>query len=174
MLIKEFNEKINKKDTNLKKILEIRTYIPIAEKKVIFETILDKCFTVEDGVLICDYVLKEMMFNLAMIKYHTDLEIDIDSEEDYDEIKKNGVDFHSEYPADYAECYVLFDGMEKELRSQYSMEVSVAQLSNKLSDNIEGLVNSITQKIESLDMSKFGFEGLELDKFKKLINKYGK
>lgn len=173
MTIKEFLEKV-KNDIDLKEILEIRTYIPIAEKRAIFETILDECFTIEDGALICNYVLKKMMFELAMVKYHTDLEIDITSEEDYDEIQQIGVDFHCEYLTDYRECQSLFDGMEKELRSQYSIETSIAQLSNKLSDNTEGLVNIIAQKINNLDMSKFGFEGLELDKFKKLLNKYGK
>lgn len=174
MLVENFIEELNKQDINLKEMLEIRTYIPIAEKRVILETIVDRCFTIKDGVLTCDYILKKMMFELAMIKYHTNLEIDITSEEDYDEIQKTGIDFHCEYPMDYSECYLLFDGIEKELRSQYSIEISVAQLSNKLSDGIEDVVNKITQKIENSDMSKFGFDSIELNRFKKLLNKYGK
>lgn len=174
MLVEDFIKELNKQDMNLKEILEIRTYIPIAEKRAILETIVDRCFTIEDGVLTCDYILKKMMFELAMIKYHTNLEIDITSEEDYDEIQKTGIDFHCDYPFDYGECQLLFDGIEKELRSQYSIEASVAQLSNKLSNDIEELVNTVAQKIDSFDMNKFGFEGLELDKFKKMLNKYGK
>lgn len=175
MEIKEFAKKIKgKKEINLTKILEIRTYIPIAEKRVILETILDKCCVVEDGVVSCDYILMKMMFELAMIKYHTNLDINISSEDDYDEIKTIGIDFHNEYISDYGECQLLFDGMKQELYSRYSIETSVVNLSNKLSENIGSVASSLTQKIKSLDMSKFGFEGLELDKFKNLINKYGK
>ena len=175
MNINELAKKIKgKKEINLTKILEIRTYIPIAEKRVILETILDKCFVIEDGIVSCDYILMKMMFELAMIKYHTNLEIDIASEDDYDEIKKMGIDLHNEYASDYEECQLLFDGIKQELYSRYSIETSVVNLSNKLSENIGSVANSLTQKIKSLDMSKFGFEGLDLDKFKNLINKYGK
>lgn len=175
MEIKDLQTKIKgKKEINLTKILEIRTYIPIAEKRVILETILDKCFTIEDGIVICDYILTKIMFELAMIKYHTNLDIDISSEDDYDEIKTMGIDLHKEYASDYGECQLLFDGMKQELYSRYSIETSVVNLSNKLSENIGSVTSSLTQKIKNLDMSKFGFEGLELDKFKNLINKYGK
>lgn len=175
MEIKDLQIKIKgKKEINLTKILEIRTYIPIAEKRVVLETILNKCCTVEDGVVVCDYILMKMMFELAMIKYHTNLEVDITSEDDYDEIKKIGIDFHNEYASDYEECQLLFDGIKQELYSRYSIETSVVNLSNKLSENIGSVASSLAQKIKNIDVSKFGFEGLEFDKFKNLINKYGK
>jgi hypothetical protein len=171
MVIKEFLKETKKKNTNLEKILEVRTYIPIAEKKAILEDILDRCFIVEDGVLICDYVLKRMAFELAMIKYHTNLEIDITSEEDYDEVRNAGVNFYELYAADHEECHYLFNGMEQELRSQYSIESSIASLTHKLSGGIEGLVEGISEKVKSFDV---GFEGKELEQFKDLLNKYGK
>ena len=173
MTIKEFLEK-TKNTTNLKEILEIRTYIPITEKKAILETILDICYTVEGGVPTCDYVLKKIAFELAMIKYHTDLEIDITSEADYDSIQKSEIVFHNEYLSDYDECRSLFIGMEQELRAQYSIESSIASLTNKFSNSIEGLVSGISEKMKEFDVSKFGFEDLELDRFKNLLNKYGK
>ena len=172
MTLHEFIEK-SKNTTNLKEILEIRTYIPIAEKKAILEDILDKCFVVKDGVLTCDYILKRMAFELAMIKYHTNLEIDITSEEDYDEIYNIGVNFYELYEADYDECHSLIEGMEKELRSQYSIESSIAHLTNKLSNSIEDLVDGVAKQINGFDMSQFGFEGKELAQFKDLLIKYG-
>jgi hypothetical protein len=171
MIIKDFIKETKKKNANLEKILEVRTYIPIAEKKAILDDILDRCFIVEDGVLTCDYVLKRMAFELAMIKYHTNLDIDITSEEDYDEIRSLGTNFYELYAADHEECHLYFEGMVKELCSQYSIESSMARLANKLSGSIEGLVENISQKIEGLDI---GFEGKELEQFKDLLNKYGK
>lgn len=170
MTIQELLKETKKKNANLEKILEVRTYIPIAEKKAILEDILDRCFVVEDGVLICDYVLKKMAFELAMIKYHTNLEINITSEEDYDEVRNAGVNFYELYAADHEECHYLFNGMEQELRSQYSIESSVASLTHKISGSIEHLVEGISQKVEGFD---FGFEGKELNQFKDLLNKYG-
>ena len=173
MELQTFIEK-SKDTANLENILEIRTYIPIVEKKAILEDVLDRCFVVEDGVLICDYVLKRMAFELAMIKYHTNLEIDITSEEDYDEIHNTRVNFYELYEADYDECHSLIEGMEKELRSQYSIESSIAHLTNKLSNSIEDLVDGVAKQINGFDMSKFGFEGKELAQFKDLLIKYGK
>jgi hypothetical protein len=174
MIIQEFIKETKKKNINLEKILEVRTYIPIAEKKAILEDILDRCFVVEDGVLTCDYVLKRMAFELAMIKYHTNLEVDIASEEDYDEIRGIEVRFYELYEADYEECRQLFEGMEKELRAQYSIEASIAGLTNKVSNVIESFVEGILEKISDFDMSQFGFEGEELSQIKDLLNKYGK
>lgn len=172
MIIQELINKIEN-NTDLKEILEIRTYIPITEKRAILETVLDECINIEDGVVTCDYITMKMAFELAMIKYHTDLEIKITSEDNYDEIQKLGIDFHSEYLVDYEECQSLFEGMKQELYSKYSIESSIAQLSNKISGSIDNIVGVIAEKVASLDMSKFGFEGLELDKFKNLLNKYG-
>lgn len=171
MVIQELLKETKKKNANLEKILEVRTYIPIAEKKAILEDILDRCFVVEDGVLICDSVLKRMAFELAMIKYHTNLDIDITSEEDFDEIRNAGVNFYELYAADYEECHLFFRGMEEELRSQYSIESSIAGLTHKLSGNIESLVEGVSEKVKGFDV---GFEGKELEQFKDLLNKYGK
>ena len=170
------NEFVEKFETNidLNTILEIRTYVPIAEKRAILETIIDRCFTVEDGVLTCDYVLKKMMFELAMIKYHTDLEVDIMSEDDYDELQKTGANIHWGYETDYREFKSLFEGMECELHTQYSIESSIVRLTDKLSNSLDGFTNIITQKIDGFDMSKFGFEDIELNQFKDLLSKYGK
>ena len=170
--IKELIQAVEK-DVNLTTILEIRTYIPIAEKRAILEAVLDKCFTVKDGVLTCDYVLKKLVFELAMIKYHTDLDINISSEDDYDEIQSLIDTIRCDYLTDYKECQLLFEGMEQELRNQYSIESSIANLTNKLSNNIEGLINIVTEKIGDFDMSKLGFGDLELEQVKNLLNKYG-
>lgn len=175
MKVAEFVQKLNEVDNvDLQKILEIRTYIPIAEKRAILETILHKCFTVEDGVLICDYILRTIAFELAMIKYHTNLDIDIESEDDYDDIYMYIRDFCQCYVVDYEECQSLFKGMERELRAQYSIEASVASLTNQLSGNIESLVSAITKKINDFDMNKLGLDGIEPSQLKNLLNKYGK
>ena len=178
MKILDFIQKLNETENiNLKTMLEIRTYIPIAEKRAILETMLDRYFTVEDGVPICDYVLKKIMFELAMVKYHTNLDLDITSEEDYDELQLHWdavMDFFGEYYKDYQECEQMLEGMEQEFRAQYSVESSIARLSNKLSNSINGILGGIADKINDFDMSKFGFDGFDPEQFKDLLNKYGK
>lgn len=173
MTIQEFVKKNKKGNADLKKMLEIRTYIPIAEKRAILETILDECFMVDEGVLTCDYITMNMMFELAMIKYHTNLEIQLSSEDDYDELQEFREVIKAEYYADYLECQDLFDGMKQELYSQYSIESSIARLSNKISGSIEGLVGTISNKVGSLDMGSFGFDNENIGKFKELLTKYG-
>ena len=173
MNIQEFTKKL-RKNTNLKTTLEIRTYIPISEKRAILEDVLDRCYTVEDGVLACDQTLKTIAFRLAMIKYHTNLDLDIESYEDYDSIAQLEIDICDEFVDDYGACFTLFNSMEKELHSQYSVEASVARLSNRISNSVDDLVSLMANKMQDLDMNKWGFEGSEIDKFKEMLNKYGK
>ena len=170
MTIKEFLEK-TKNITDLKEILEVRTYIPVSEKKVIFDIIFDKCLMVEDGVLKCDYITMKTTFELAMVKYHTNLEVDIMSEDDYDDIRWIINEIHRTYLDDYSECETLFDGIKKEIYLQYSVESSIAKLSHQVLRVVENLANTVSKKIEGFDI---GFEGEEFDKFKNLLNKYGK
>ena len=165
-------ELLKMENINLRTALEVRTYIPIAEKKAILEDILNKCFAVKDGILTCDYISKKIAFELAMVKYHTNLEIDTTSEEDYDALQAVILDLHDAYLEDYKDCQSLLNGMEQELRAKYSIESSIAQLSHKISHSIEGLVTLVAEKVDGFDMSAFGFDGAELDKFKKLLNKY--
>ena len=172
MKMKQFIEKI-KNTSNLKEILEVRTYIPIAEKKAILETVLNECFDIEDGVPTCDYVFKKIAFELAMVKYHTDLDVDITSEDDYDAIQDILGFIHGVYLEDYQECHSLFEGMEREFREQYSIESSIARLSNKISNSIGSLASSLTDKVSGFDMSSLGLEGVELDQLKNLFSKYG-
>jgi hypothetical protein len=84
------------------------------------------------------------------------------------------VEFSNQYYRDYKECRLMLEGIEKELRAQYSVEASIARLSNKLSGSIESIVGGITEKISDFDMSKFGFEGFDPEQLKNLLNKYGK
>ena len=133
-----------------------------------------ECFMVNDGVVTCNYIAMTVMFELAMIKYHTNLEINIDSEDDYDALQEFRNDIQDEYSADYIECQTLFDGMKRELYSQYSIESSIARLSNRFSDGIAGLVDTVSKKVDSFDMSSFGFDNENIGKFKELLNKYGK
>lgn len=172
MTIKEFIQ--NTTDgTNLKDMLEIRTYIPIAEKKAVLETVLDTYCTVDDGVVACDYVLKKMVFELAMLKYHTNLDIDITSDADYDDMKQADVDFTDVYYDDYQECKQLLDCMEYELRSQYSIEASIAGLTHKLSDGIGRIVNAAERKISDFDVNQLGLENFDFEQLKNLLGKYG-
>lgn len=178
MKIQDLIQKIQTDDNvNLQNILEIRTYIPIAEKKVILETVLDTCLAVKDGVVLCDYVLKETAFELAMVKYHTDLDVDITSEDDYDALQQlhmRDIVLHDEYGADYKMCRVLFEGMEKERRSQYSLEASLTQLSNTISEHITKLVSQISEKVDGFDLSKMGLGDIKPEQLQALLNKYGK
>ena len=141
----KINDILKIEEINLKTALEIRTYIPIAEKRIILENILSKCFTVEDGILNCDYIFKKMIFELAMVKYHTNLDIDITSEEDYDALQTVMADLRDAYLVDYKECLMLLDGIEQELRTKHSIESSIVQLSQKISNGVEGLANLVAE-----------------------------
>ena len=177
MKIQELIEKIKTDNVNLQNILEIRTYIPIAEKQVILETVLDTCLTVEDGVVLCDYVLKEMAFALAMVKYHTDLEVNIDSTDDYDALQQlymMGIYLDNKYSIDYQMCKALFEGMEQERRAQYSLEASITQLSNQVSMHISKFADQISQKVKEFDFSQLGIDGVKPEQLQALLNKYGK
>lgn len=156
MVIADFIKEFKKDFTNLKTMLNIRTYIPMAEKKAIIETVLDTCFRVEDGVLMCDCALKNVAFELAMVKYHTDLDVDIASYDDYDELHTTLHYLHNEYVADYDACDTLFNEMERELRAKYSVGASMASISH----NVRMLARLISDTMDGFDIGKLDLKEL--------------
>ena len=157
MVIADFIQEIKKGNAiDLKTMLNIRTYIPIAEKKAIIETVLDECFRVEDGILICDCALKNVAFELAMVKYHTDLDVDITSYDNYDELHTVLLCLRMEYAEDYDACDTLFNEMERELRAKHSVEASMASISH----NVRMLVGLISDTMDGLDIGKLDLKEL--------------
>lgn len=156
MVIADFIKEFKKDFTNLKTMLNIRTYIPMAEKKAIIETVLDECFRAEDGILTCDCALKNVAFELAMVKYHTDLDVDITSYDNYDELHTMLLYLHNEYFEDYDACYALFNEMERELRAKHSVEASMASISH----NVRMFVRLISDTMDGFDIGKLDLKEL--------------
>lgn len=184
MTIQNFIEEL-KNDINidLKNRLQIRAYIPIAEKRAIIEDVVDRSVMVESGVIQYDYVKNKIAFELAMIKYHTDcdLEIDLDSEDDYDAIEALLMDketfrgvLTSLYRDDYYECKTIMEKMIEDLYSQNSIEASIARMASSISESVGSLADHISKKIDNFDIKTMLPQDVDLNGLMTLLNKYGK
>ena len=83
MTIREFIEIAGKeKNKKMSVILETKKYLPIAEKRVLAQQVIDACTEEQDGIIIIDSVTKYIIFTMTVIGAYTNLEFE--TLDDYD------------------------------------------------------------------------------------------
>lgn len=179
MKINELIEKMNNGNVNLKEILEIRTYIPIAEKKQIIQDVIGESYYVYEGVLMFDSIDKKMNFDVAMIKYHTNLDIDEDVVAAYDAIHGSSYGnlyeaLIEEFPYDYCECEKLLDSAVEDLYRQFSVEASVGKVADTLSIGIKKVSDTLTKKTQDIDLNEIIGGNADITKILDVLVKYKK
>ena len=98
MKISEFVEMYEQNPRiDIAKKLDVISYVSIASKREMSRLILDNCTTIVDGEVHIDSVERYILFTVAVISMHTNLEFsyDEDSEhssiDDYDVLCKSGL-----------------------------------------------------------------------------------
>jgi hypothetical protein len=182
MKIRELIDKIKEDENlNLETTLEIRTYIPIMVKRNIINNIILSSVSYENGFVQFDSVAAEVHFDVAMAKYHTNIEFGDSIEENYDMLKDyvlSGANLQtlitSLYRKDYDECYEMLMLSVQDLKEQYTVEATVARVANKISDALDNLIGVFANQAENMDLSKILPEGVDVEDVASLIKKYVK
>lgn len=153
-------ELINKYEKNqridIAKEVETQPYVSIVAKRNMAKLILDNCTTVVDGEVHIDSVDRYLLFTIAVIALHTNLEFsDKDNEEysataDYDLLCQSGllVKVIETFKDDYASCQEILNMMTAD-RMQNNMTIDkklyslVDSIQDTISNVIEGLAKSL-------------------------------
>lgn len=154
---------------DIEKILEVKKYVSIAYKREMAKLILDNCTTIVDGEVHIDSVERYMLFTIAVIGLHTNLEFihEEDDEysviDDYDLLCESGilVKIIETFKDDYASCQEILNMMTTDsLQDNMTIEKKLYQFLDAIQDILSGTIDGLVDKLD--------IDNLQLDQDKLL------
>lgn len=144
---------------NLKNVLEVEEYISTPLKRKMCDLVLDSCIEDVNGVLHIDSFNRYILFTIAVISMHTNLEFSIDADgvtsiDEYDELNKIGLidKIISTFKTDYEACKVMLDMLTNDrMKNQETLEKKIIQFLNGIAQDIDSL-NNLENKEDILNL----------------------
>lgn len=160
----------------IKKELEVRDYVPFAEKRELCERVLNACNTMDDsGLVKVDSVTRYLIFTLSIISAYTNLEFssgedtEFDSLDEYDMLcQANLLDLILEVIGEeYTTCNNILNMMMADvITNNNTVESVLGHTLGKIGVSISDLLNTLAEKAEEID---FDLSQIDIDKYKGLI-----
>jgi hypothetical protein len=165
----------------IKKNLEIKNYIPFAEKRELCEKVLNICNQRDEnsGLIKVDSVSRYIVFTISIISKYTNLEFssgedDIDSLDEYDMLCQAGL-FNPILDAigsEYVACNNILNMMMEDIISNNNtLENVIGVVLGNLGDSVDNLLTVFADKVESMELD---FNQIDIDKFSGLIDMFTK
>lgn len=184
--IKEFKEKKvmntqitpNAVSEYLKKTLEIKDYVPFAEKRELCANVLNACNAKGDGGLVkVDSVSRYIVFTLSIISKYTNIEFssgddEIDSLDEYDMLCQEGLlnPILDVIGGEYVTCNNILNMMMEDILSNNNTIENVIETAlGKFSNSVDGLLTAIADKVESMELD---LSQIDINKYTGLIDKF--
>jgi hypothetical protein len=148
MLFSELKINIDNKTFNISD-LNIKTYIPIFEKKIMIDKICEDIISYENGIAYVDNIQKKVSISLSVLLNYCDLDIDVEKSDILDMLDllfEKGIykDIEEQIGEDLNEFYL---GIEAEIENikirNNSMEAIFAKGVNDLTTIVYGLIDRI-------------------------------
>ena len=144
---------------NLKNVLEVEEYISTPLKRKMCDLVLDSCIEDVNGVLHIDSFDRYILFTIAVISMHTNLEFSIDADgvtsiDEYDDLNKIGLidKIISTFKTDYEACKVMLDMLTNDrMKNQETLEKKIIQFLNGIAQDIDSL-NNLENKEDILNL----------------------
>jgi hypothetical protein len=139
---------------DLKKVLEVEEYVSIAHKQKVAELVLNECITEENGNLYMDSLSRYILFTMAVINVHTNLEFASDDEEhsvldDFDALSKNHLleKIIETFKEDYDACQIVLDMMTSDrLKNHETLERKIIRFLSTLPGQFEQLQSMLSDE----------------------------
>ena len=173
MKIFELIENMSREDFDMTTELQVKKYLPIEEKKLIAQGIMYECTEEVDGAIKVDSVQRYLSYVKYMIIRHTNLEY---TQDDYDTLCSNGLlDKIIEcFGEDAKECSRILNLMMDDRMREMSIETTVAKFLSGLANELGGLSEQLSQKIENMDFNSVIPKGMDANKVANFLNTYVK
>lgn len=162
----------------IKKELEVKDYMPFAEKRELCERVLSAC-NVKDknGLVKVDSVKRYIIFTITIISKYTCLEFSsgedgIDSLDEYDMLCQNDLlnPILEVIGAEYTTCNNMLNMMlDDVIANNNNIENMFGNTLKKVSDKIDEFIDVLADKVESLDLD---LGQINIDKYKGLIDQF--
>jgi hypothetical protein len=183
-LVKEFkdkrimNTKINEHAVSdyLKNTLEIKDYVPFAEKRELCANVLNACNQkTSNGLVNVDSVSRYIVFTLSVISKYTNVEFssgedsEFDSLDEYDMLCQAGLlnPILEVIGDEYATCNNILNMMMDDIvANNNTVENVVANVLGKVGKSVDGLIDVLAEKVEDLELD---LSQIDINKYKGLI-----
>ena len=162
----------------VKKTLEVKDYVPFAEKRELCAQVLNACNTKDDsGLIKVDSVSRYIIFTLSIISKYTNLEFssgedEIDSLDEYDMLCQANLlnPILDVIGAEYTTCNNMLNMMMEDIMTNNNtIENVVGAVLGKLGDSIDDFITVISDKVESMNLD---LNQIDIDKYKGLIEQF--
>lgn len=161
---------IDEKIEYLRAQLDVREYMPFADKRELCLAVVDACCTKDGSIIKVDSVSRYIVFTISVISAYTALEFssgeEYDSIEEYDMLCKVGLlnPILALIGEEYATCNNMLNMMiEDVITNNNTIEAILGHELGKVSGSIDRLVNALATKVEKLelDLSQIDIESLK-------------
>ena len=162
----------------LKEKLEIKDYIPFAEKRELCEKVLNACNTKdENGLVKVDSVSRYILFTILIISKYTNLEFsagddEYDSLDEYDILCQSNLlnPILDVIGGEYITCNNMLNMMMDDVvANNNTIENVVGTTLNKISEYVGDFVAVLGDKVESMELD---LSRLDIDKYTGLIEQF--
>jgi hypothetical protein len=177
MKVQEFIEKYNANQRiDIAKALEVKKYVGIETKRMMAGLVLDNCMTVDNGEVYVDSLDRYILFTLAVIGIHTNLEFSTEDDdmndaiEEYDALCESGllVKVIDTFKDDYTSCQEILNMMTAD-RLQHSM--TIEKKLGQFLDSIQNICgDAVNQLIAKLDINEIANMQLDTNNISELLN----
>ena len=182
--IKEFKEKKiintqispNAVSDYLKGKLEIKDYIPFAEKRELCANVLNSCNTKEDsGLVKVDSVSRYFVFTISIISKYTNLEFSSGEDTEFDSLDEYDMLCQADLlnpileviGEEYITCNNILNMMMSDIvANNNTVENVVAMVLGDLGESVDDFITVLSDKVESLNLD---LNRIDINKYKGLI-----
>lgn len=162
MKVQELLTSMKNEEFNLKQSLDVKSYIPVMEKKKIASHIIAACTDDVNGYVMVDRLAKEIYFNMSLLALYTNMEISTDFDEmveQYDALCEAGVLYDIvDLIDDYCELSTVVDCELENMLDENSLECQAVQVISK----INSIIDIFGDKIKDVPLADMFPEGFDL------------
>ena len=161
----------------IKKELEVKDYLPFAEKRELCEKVLNACNTRDDsGLVKVDSVSRYIIFTISIISKYTNLEFssgedtEFDSLDEYDMLCQTNLlnPILDVIGAEYVTCNNILNMMMSDIEANNNtVEAVFGHTFGRITNSIDNLIDVIAEKVEEIDLD---LSQVDIDKYKGLID----
>ena len=158
----------------LKKELEIKEYIPFANKRTLCKAVIDACCKKEGGLIKVDSVSRYIVFTISVISAYTNLEFysgeDYDSLDEYDMLCEAGLlnPILALIGEEYTTCNNMLNMiLDDVIANNNTVEAVLGHALCKLSDSLDELISVFAEKVKEMELDLNQFN---IDKYKGLLD----
>lgn len=162
----------------IKNTLEVKDYLPFAEKRELCETVLEASCTKNGAIIEIDSVSRYILFTITMLTKYTNLIFENTDDEDaidqYDLLCQSGLlnPILGVIGGEYESCNNILNMMMADIdANNNNVAVVFDKALQQVLGSVDKLVDALANKVESLELD---LSQIDIDKIMGVINKIPK